>query len=84
MLDAVREAHGHHAWVRSRQEVIDAGWLGPTVTEPAVARLGDVALVARGSVAFVDPADGGPIRLLGRHGSMTAAEMLVPALSIVL
>jgi len=70
--------------VRSRREVIEAGWLGSTVTDAALGRLGDVALVAQGTSAFVDPADGGPIRLLGRHGSLTAAEMLVPALSHVL
>ena len=84
MLEAAREAHADQAWVRTRQEVIDAGWLGPKVTDAARERMGDVALVAREPVAFVDPADAGPIRLLGRHGSLTADEMLVPALSHVL
>lgn len=81
LLDAARDAHGHQAWVRSRQEIIDDGWLGPVVTEASRGRLGDVALVAKERLAFVDPADTGPIRLLGRHGSLTAEEMLVPALS---
>jgi hypothetical protein len=64
--------------------MIEDGWFGPVVTDAARARLGDVALVARGNLAFVDPADTGPVQLLGRHGSLTAAEMLVPALSHVL
>jgi len=41
-------------------------------------RLGDVALVAHAPVAFLDPADTGETRLMGRHGSLTSAEMAVP------
>lgn len=47
----------------------------------AAARLGDVALVPREPVAFVDPADSGPYELIGRHGSLTAEEMLVPLIA---
>jgi hypothetical protein len=43
--------------------------------------LGDVALVARTNVAFNDPQDVGPYVLVGRHGSLTPAEMLVPLLA---
>jgi predicted AlkP superfamily pyrophosphatase or phosphodiesterase len=78
---AAEETYGQMAWVRSRQEVVDDGWFGGPL-EPAVAeRLGDVALVASEPVAFFDPADTGEARLLGRHGSLTAAEMLVPLLA---
>ena len=59
---------------------IDDGWWGPEVTDAARSRLGDVALVAREPVSFVDPADTGPFELVGRHGSLTAAEMFVPLL----
>ena len=38
-----------------------------------------MAVVARDPVAFVDPAEASSIELIGRHGSLTAAEMLVPA-----
>lgn len=78
------EAVAHHrddAWVVTREEVISAGWLGPAVGEPFASRLGDVALVARNPVAFYDPHDTGPYELVGRHGSLTPAEMLVPLLS---
>ena len=47
---------------------------------PLPSRLGDVALVAREPVAFEDPADTGPFELIGRHGSLTEAEMRVPLL----
>ena len=60
--------------------MIDEGWFGPQVTDAARSRLGDVALVAQGTVAFHDPDDTGPFELVGRHGSLTSAEMLVPLL----
>ncbi len=80
LLDAARERLGGLAWVRSRDEVADQRWFGPRLSDEAVARLGDVALVAREDVAFADPTDTGPYDLVGRHGSLTAAEMRVPLL----
>ena len=62
------------------EQVVDEGWFGPRVTSAARARLGDVALVAREPVGFDDPADTGAIVLRCRHGSLTAAEVLVPLL----
>ncbi len=43
-----------------------------------MARLGDVALIPHGPIAFIDPADTGESRLQSRHGSLTSDEMLVP------
>ncbi len=80
LLDAARELLAPHAWVRSRDEAINEGWYGPIVTAAAASRLGDVVLAAKGTVAFNDPADTGPYVLMGRHGSLTADEMLVPLL----
>jgi predicted AlkP superfamily pyrophosphatase or phosphodiesterase len=80
LLELARRHHEHEAWVVSRQQTLDGGWFGPTVTEAASHRLGDVALVARDPVAFHDPDDTGPYVLVGRHGSLTSAEMLVPLL----
>ena len=48
------------------------------MAQPIAARLGDVALVAHQPVSFYDPADSGPFELICRHGSLTAAEVLVP------
>lgn len=81
LFDAASELLGEHAWVRSRAAAIDEGWYGPTVTDAAAGRLGDVLLAAKGDVAFDDPADTGPYVLVGRHGSLTADEMLVPLLA---
>jgi hypothetical protein len=40
-----------------------------------------VCLVAKGTLAFHDPADTGPFHLVGRHGSLTSAEMYVPLIA---
>ncbi len=79
---AAQEAHGHQAWVRSVDQVIDEGWFGRSVSGPARARLGDVAVVAHEAVAIVDPEATTPL-LQSRHGSLTSAEMYVPLLTAV-
>ena len=83
LLAAAHQAFDHVGWVRSVDEVVSAGWLGDRVTSAARGRLGDVAVVARDPVAFVDPAEASSIELIGRHGSLTADEMLVPAVFVV-
>ena len=77
LLEAA-QVHADSGWVLSRDQMIDEGWFGPQVTDTARHRLGDVALVARDAIAYVDPMDSGPYTLIGRHGSLTDAEMLVP------
>lgn len=80
LRDAVEERHGDTGWVRTREQTIEEGWWGPAVTDAARQRFGDVALVAREPVSYIDDADTGPYELIGRHGSLTAAEMYVPLL----
>lgn len=77
---AAHEAHGDVAWVRTKEQVIDEGWFGPTVSADARSRLGDVALVPFEPFGFDDPGEPHANRLIGRHGSLTEAEMLVPVL----
>jgi hypothetical protein len=79
---AAREEVGHQAWVFSRDELFDGGWLGPGPARPAVRRrVGDVVLAARDPVAFVDPAYTREAQLLAGHGSLTPDEMQVPLLA---
>ena len=80
LAEAARIHHGDTGWVRLREETVDEGWWGDRVTDAARERLGDVALVAREPVSYVDVADTGPFNLIGRHGSLTSAEMYVPLL----
>jgi predicted AlkP superfamily pyrophosphatase or phosphodiesterase len=77
-LREAAEVHADTGWVVGRDQMIDEGWFGPRISSSVRNRLGDVALVARDPVAYVDPLDTGPYRLIGRHGSMTEPEMLVP------
>ena len=81
LVDAARASHADTAWVRTRDEILADGWFGPTASTDAIARLGDVAIVARDDVAFVEPTDTGPYELIGRHGSATPAELYVPLLA---
>ncbi len=83
LLRVAADCHGELAWVVSRDQVVEEGWFGPKVLPLPAGRLGDVALVAREPVAFEDPADTGPFHLIGRHGSLTAEEVLVPLLVAV-
>jgi hypothetical protein len=81
VLTAWRETLGEAAWVLSRDEAIDDGWYGP-VPPAHAGRIGDVVVICQGrSVALAGgwepPAVG---RLIGYHGSVTAAEMTVPLL----
>ncbi|MDQ2650019.1 MAG: alkaline phosphatase family protein [Actinomycetota bacterium] len=81
LAEAATSLLGDQAWVRTREEAIAEGWYGPVVTDTAASRLGDVLLAAKGDVAFFDPDDTGPYVLVGRHGSLTEDEMLVPLLA---
>lgn len=77
VLAAAEAAHGDRAWVVPVERVLDEGWLGPSVIPAARARLGEVALAARGNTALTDPGHRGSA-LVSRHGSLTPDEMLVP------
>lgn len=80
VAEAAAGAYGDVAWVVTAEEMIDEGWLGGPLSSEIRRRLGDVALVPFEPLAFLDPADTGEQRLVGRHGSLTPAEMLVPLL----
>ena len=70
-----------HAWVWSREELLDGGRLGPAVSPATRRRVGDVVLAARDPVAFVDPALPREAHLRLGARLVTAAEMLVPLLA---
>jgi hypothetical protein len=75
---AAREVVGDRAWVFTRRELLDDGWLGSGATGTVPGRIGDVTLAARAPVAFIDPALPHERKLRSGHGSMTADEMYVP------
>ena len=81
VAETARARYEDVAWVLSKEQVIEEGWLGGVPSAAVAARLGDVVLVPYAPMAFLDPADTGELRLKARHGSLTRAEMLVPLLA---
>ena len=81
LADAARDTFGKQAWVFTRSELLDEGWLGPDPSPGTRRRVGDVVLAARDEVAFIDPAMPRELGLRSAHGSITATEMLVPCLA---
>jgi hypothetical protein len=80
LLATWREVLGDRAWVLPRDEAISEGWFGQ-VDAAMTSRIGDVVAAADGSLALVaTQAEPRESRLVGMHGSLTAAEQLVPAL----
>lgn len=80
LIATTKHYHGSQAWVVGREQMIEEKWFGPVVSAEAERRLGDVALLSNDTGGFADPADTGPFELIGRHGSLTAEEMLVPCI----
>jgi Type I phosphodiesterase / nucleotide pyrophosphatase len=82
LTEEARQRFGHLAWVRSREELVEEGWLGGRPAPEIERRLGDVALIPFEPVAFHDPSDPGEARMVCRHGSLTPAESWVPLLAL--
>ena len=74
-----RDYLGERAWVIGRSQAVDV--IGGAL-DRFVPAIGDVVAFARGRSAVVDSASqsAGSIALVGVHGSLTAAEMLVPCI----
>ncbi|WP_242886811.1 alkaline phosphatase family protein [Actinomadura litoris] len=81
VLAAWTEVLGDRAWVVSRDEAAASGWFGELA--PGMAeRIGDVVAVARGGLA-ITASEREPWldRMVGMHGSLVPAELLIPLLS---
>jgi hypothetical protein len=83
LLKAAEAAYGTEAWVLTEAQVEADRWLGGPLPPEVRTRVGDVAVVPYEPVAYLDPADAGETRLVCRHGSLTADEMLVPLVAHV-
>lgn len=77
-----RETLGSRAEVLVRDEAIRRGWFG-AVDSSVLPRLGDVMVACTGETAIVSTVDF-PYEntLVGLHGSLTPAEMLIPMLVV--
>ncbi|HWG12732.1 MAG TPA: alkaline phosphatase family protein [Streptosporangiaceae bacterium] len=82
VLAAWREVLGSRAWVVSREEAIKENWFGPVDPE-MIPRIGDVVAAPAGNWGIVaTEAEPRESALTGMHGSLVAADQLVPLLSI--
>ena len=73
---------GDDWWVLTRDEVVEAGLLGPQVSSAARQRTGDVVAIARGTGAVVRRRVESRLSALpGQHGALTDDELLVPLLT---
>lgn len=80
VLAAWRTVMGDRADVLSRDEALELGWFGELATAVRP-RLGDVLVACRGDAAVVSSVDFPyECSLIGMHGSLTSAEMLIPIL----
>lgn len=72
---------GDHGLVLTREQAIDEGWFGPVVNDAVLPRIGDVLVVMNGNAGVIrSVVEPGESALRGQHGSLTAAEQLVPVL----
>jgi Type I phosphodiesterase / nucleotide pyrophosphatase len=79
VADRWRARLGELAWIRTRDEAIDEGWFAAT-DDQLRDRWGHVLVAMRGDWAVMTKAFPREFTLIGMHGSLTPAEMLVPLL----
>lgn len=79
VLAAWRDTIGERGAVISGEQAIDEGYFGP-VSEAVGPRIGDVLAIMRTTGVIRSMAEPGESKLRGHHGSLTAAEQLVPVL----
>ncbi|MGH3754011.1 MAG: alkaline phosphatase family protein [Pseudonocardiaceae bacterium] len=81
VLATWRSTIGDRAWIVTRDEAIAHEWFGPVVDDRVRARIGDIVVAARTDIAVVRSiVRSRSAPLIGHHGSLTAAEQLVPLL----
>ena len=85
-VEAVRsrwvDVLGDRMAVLTRDEAIGYGWFGPDVSAPARHRIGDLVAVSVSELAVVRrKAESRNASLVGHHGALTDAELLVPLLT---
>ena len=80
VIETWQSVLGDRAMVLRRDDAFARGWFGEMRPEVSP-RIGDVVVACRGDSAVLDTATFPyEARLIGMHGSLTSAEMLVPVL----
>ena len=74
---------GERADVLTRDEAVARGWFGDAVAPAVRPRLGDVVVASRGDYSVMSTsAFAYETTLVGLHGSLTPAEMLIPLIVV--
>jgi hypothetical protein len=82
VLAAWEETLGDRAWVCARDEAVAAGWFGP-VAPGLLDRIGDIIAVPHTDLAIVaSEREPWLERMVGMHGSLVPAELMVPLLTL--
>lgn len=80
VLATWREVIGERGTVLTRAEAARQGWFG-TLAGGVEPRVGDLVVAAHGTHGFFSSHDFGyEMSLIGLHGSLTSAEMMIPVL----
>jgi len=65
--------------IRTREELVDSGLMGPV--EPDIAdRIGDFVAISRGTTSLTSSFDPRVSTLIGQHGALSDDEMRIPAI----
>ena len=80
MAERWRDRLGDLAWIRTRDEAISDGWFG-LVDDDIRERYGHVLVAMRTDHAVMTRQYPRELALIGMHGSLTPAEMMVPCCS---
>jgi len=74
-----RDFLGDRVDVFTHDEAVAANLFGPTVSENAHDRMGDLIVISRGGLVMIDPKrEHLESAMVGHHGALTQAERLVP------
>jgi predicted AlkP superfamily pyrophosphatase or phosphodiesterase len=74
-----RDRLAERAWVRTREEAVSAGWFGD-ISPRFASRFGDVIVAMADDGAILSRKLPEELKLIGMHGSLTSAELVVPLL----
>jgi predicted AlkP superfamily pyrophosphatase or phosphodiesterase len=74
-----RDFFGERADVFTHEEAVNANLFGPTISENAHDRMGDLVVIARKGLVMIDPSrEALESAMVGHHGALTVVENFVP------
>ena len=76
------EFFGEKVQVLTREESVNQGFFGPSVSEKNLERIGDLIVIANGEFILVEPdREEFQLAMVGHHGGVTEPEIAIPLLT---